>query len=76
MGAWLKGHRGPFTELRQEHLDEADNTDILTRWLTVMKSSLLREEHFADALRCSDMALEFSLAIRMKLEIVVIFTSS
>ncbi|GAB3527672.1 SirB1 family protein [Photobacterium alginatilyticum] len=60
MGAWLKGHRGPFTELRQEHLDEADNADILTRWLTVMKSALLREEHFADALRCSDMALEFS----------------
>lgn len=60
MAAWLKGHRGPFTELRREHLDEAENGDILARWLTVMKSALLREERYADALRCSDLALEFS----------------
>lgn len=59
LAAWLKGHRGPFTELLREHLDVAENVDILARWLTVMKSALLREENYADALRCSDMALEF-----------------
>ncbi|UXI01930.1 SirB1 family protein [Photobacterium sp. TY1-4] len=59
MAAWLKGHRGPFAELRREHLEEADNGDILARWLTVMKSALLREERYADALRCSDLALAF-----------------
>lgn len=59
MAAWLKGHRGPFTELSCEDLEVAENTDILARWLTVMKSALLREENFADALRCSDLLLEF-----------------
>lgn len=59
LNAWLKGHRGPFIELQQADLETAENSDILTRWLTVMKSALLREEHYVDALRCSDMVLEF-----------------
>ncbi|MGF1683655.1 SirB1 family protein [Photobacterium minamisatsumaniensis] len=57
MGAWLKGHRGPFSELRNEYFDTAEHTDVLARWLTVMKSALLREGMFADALRCSDVVL-------------------
>ncbi|MGF1687141.1 tetratricopeptide repeat protein [Photobacterium japonica] len=58
MGAWLKGHHGPFTELRDEYFLTSDNTDILARWLTVMKSAFLRENQFAEALRCSDVALD------------------
>ncbi|KJG15452.1 SirB1 family protein [Photobacterium angustum] len=58
--SWLIGHRGPFTELKPEYLKTQQNHEILTRWLTVMKSALLREEHFTDALRCSDLALLFS----------------
>lgn len=57
MGAWLKGHRGPFTELRNEYFNAAGNVDILARWLTVMKSALLREGQFTEALRCSDVVL-------------------
>ncbi|MFC1507768.1 SirB1 family protein [Pseudomonadota bacterium] len=54
---WLIGYKGPFTELKNEHFATADNKDILARWLTVLKSALLREEHYTDALRCSDLAL-------------------
>ncbi|MEC6822408.1 tetratricopeptide repeat protein [Photobacterium piscicola] len=55
--SWLIGHRGPFAEFKSEYLDEQQNNVILSRWLTVMKSALLREEQFTDALRCSDLAL-------------------
>lgn len=58
MGAWLKGHRGPFSELRSEYFTLASNSDVLARWLTVMKSSFLREGLFAEALRCSDVVLD------------------
>ncbi|KLV04692.1 MULTISPECIES: SirB1 family protein [Photobacterium] len=58
MGAWLKGHRGPFSELRSEYFNTAETIDILARWLTVMKSALLREGLFTEALRCSDVVLD------------------
>lgn len=58
MSAWLKGHHGPFTELRDEYFETAEHIDILARWLTVMKSALLREGQFAEALRCSDVVLD------------------
>ncbi|WEM42932.1 tetratricopeptide repeat protein [Photobacterium sp. DA100] len=57
MAAWLKGHKGPFSELRSEYFATAGNYDILARWLTVMKSALLREGLFTEALRCSDVVL-------------------
>ncbi len=39
---WLIGYKGPFCELKDEHLTTADNKDILARWLTVLKSALSR----------------------------------
>lgn len=54
---WLIGYQGPLAELKDEYLATTDNHDILARWLTVLKSALLREGHYTDALRCSDLAL-------------------
>ena len=58
--SWLIGHRGPFAEFKSEYLEMQHNNVILSRWLTVMKSALLREEQFTDALRCSDLALSLT----------------
>ncbi len=55
---WLKGAKGPFAQIGDADLANATNSDIIKRWLTVMKSALLREEQYTDALRCSDLALK------------------
>lgn len=57
---WLKGSQGPLAELEDSHLLPSDNPTIIGRWLTVAKSALLREEKYALALRCSELALTFS----------------
>ncbi|MDO6708867.1 SirB1 family protein [Photobacterium sp. 1_MG-2023] len=57
LGSWLKGHKGPLAPWRDSYLTPTSHTDVLARWLTVLKSALLREEQYADALRCSDLAL-------------------
>ncbi len=57
---WLKGSQGPLAELEDSQLLPSDNPTIIGRWLTVAKSALLREEKYALALRCSELALTFS----------------
>ncbi|MCG7495734.1 SirB1 family protein [Vibrio sp. Of7-15] len=58
--AWLIGQDGPLATLKPEHLAVSDNPTIIGRWLAVIKSALLREEHYSLALRCTDLALTFS----------------
>ncbi|MGX9417195.1 SirB1 family protein [Vibrio sp. WJH972] len=57
--AWLTGHKGPLTKLKNEDTQIADHPTIIGRWLALLKSSLLREERFLLALRCTDIALSF-----------------
>ncbi|WP_070967145.1 SirB1 family protein [Vibrio sonorensis] len=57
--AWLIGHSGPFSILKPEHLEVADNPTVIGRWLALVKSALLREERYTLALRCTDLALTF-----------------
>ncbi|MGD8108860.1 SirB1 family protein [Vibrio sp. NTOU-M3] len=59
LSAWLVGHSGPFSTLKEEHLKEADNPTVIGRWLALIKSALLREERYTLALRCTDLALTF-----------------
>lgn len=57
--AWLIGHKGPFEQLKPEHLETTDNPTVIGRWLALLKSALLREERYTLALRCTDLALTF-----------------
>ncbi|CZF85516.1 MULTISPECIES: SirB1 family protein [Grimontia] len=57
---WLVGKEGPTAQLEEEHLEVSDNPTLIGRWLAVIKSALLREENYAMALRCSELALTFS----------------
>ncbi|RXJ73870.1 hypothetical protein CS022_06070 [Veronia nyctiphanis] len=57
---WLVGHKGPTVQLMDEDMEQSDNATIIGRWLAVIKSAYLREEDYAGALRCSELALWFS----------------
>ncbi|MDA0146974.1 SirB1 family protein [Vibrio sp. LaRot3] len=57
--AWLVGHKGPFAKLKPKHLHTVDHPTVIGRWLALIKSALLREERYALALRCTDLALTF-----------------
>ncbi|OEF61391.1 hypothetical protein A1OW_20110 [Enterovibrio norvegicus] len=57
---WLIGKEGPSAEVKPEYLASSDNATLIGRWLAVVKSALLREENYAMALRCSELALTFS----------------
>jgi regulator of sirC expression with transglutaminase-like and TPR domain len=59
VGAWLIGSKGPLAELKEEHVQATDNPTVIGRWLALLKSALLREEHYTLALRCTDLALTF-----------------
>ncbi|OLQ85239.1 hypothetical protein BIY21_19150 [Vibrio ponticus] len=60
MRAWLVGQKGPFAKLKPSYLKAADHPTVIGRWLALIKSALLREERYALALRCSDLALTFA----------------
>lgn len=57
--AWLIGHDGPLATLKPNDLVTSDNPTTLGRWLAVIKSALLREDNFTQALTCTDIALSF-----------------
>lgn len=57
--AWLIGHEGPLAKLKPQDLAACDNPSVLGRWLAVIKGALLREDNFAQALVCTDIALSF-----------------
>lgn len=59
LGAWLIGSKGPLAQLSDEHVQATDNPTVIGRWLALLKSALLREEHYTLALRCTDLALTF-----------------
>lgn len=56
---WIIGQSGPLARLEQSNLLPTDNATLVGRWLSVIKSALLREEEYNLALRCSEMALTF-----------------
>ncbi|MGF1908060.1 SirB1 family protein [Vibrio kasasachensis] len=58
--AWLVGQKGPFAQLKPNHLKATDHPTVIGRWLALIKSALLREERYALALRCTDLALMFA----------------
>lgn len=57
--AWLIGHDGPLAKLKPDHLRVVDHASIIGRWLALIKGSLMREERYSLALRCTDIALSF-----------------
>jgi regulator of sirC expression with transglutaminase-like and TPR domain len=57
--AWLIGLEGPLAKLEPKHLKSADHPTLIGRWLAIIKSALLREEHYTLALKCTDLALTF-----------------
>lgn len=58
--AWLIGHQGPLAQLNAEkHLQVADNSSVIGLWLAVLKSALIREGNYTQALRCTDLALSW-----------------
>ncbi|MGF1741550.1 SirB1 family protein [Vibrio profundum] len=57
--AWLIGHSGQFASVKAKDLEATDNPTIIGRWLALIKTALLREEHYTLALRCTDLALTF-----------------
>ncbi|MYM57852.1 tetratricopeptide repeat protein [Vibrio sp. OCN044] len=57
--AWLIGHSGPLAKLKPSHLKSVDNPTVIGRWLALLKSTLLREEKYTLALKCTDLALSF-----------------
>lgn len=57
--AWLIGQDGPLAKLTPRDLAAADNPTVLGRWLAVIKTSLLAENNFTLALKCTDIALSF-----------------
>ncbi|WP_264878199.1 SirB1 family protein [Vibrio agarivorans] len=59
MRAWLVGHDGPLAKISAADLEVTDNATVIGRWLALLKSALLREESYALALRCTDLALTF-----------------
>lgn len=59
LGAWLIGADGPLVRLKSEHLENADHPTIIGRWLALLKSTLLAEEQYVMALKCTDLALSF-----------------
>ncbi|WP_117233518.1 SirB1 family protein [Vibrio maerlii] len=57
--AWLIGSDGPLVTLKEEHLEVTDNPTVIGRWLALLKSTLLNEEKYLLALKCTDLALNF-----------------
>ncbi|WP_261816870.1 SirB1 family protein [Vibrio gallicus] len=55
--AWLKGQDGQWAQLKPEHLNIADNSVLIGRWLGVLKNAFMREERYTQALACTDLAL-------------------
>ncbi|MDW6001549.1 SirB1 family protein [Vibrio mangrovi] len=57
--AWLIGNKGPLAKLKPKHLQVSDHPTIIGRWLALLKSALMREEHYTLALKCTNLALTF-----------------
>ncbi|MDC0611097.1 SirB1 family protein [Vibrio sp.] len=57
--AWLIGQQGSYARLKPEHLKVSDHPTIIGRWLALLKGALMREEHYALALKCTNIALGF-----------------
>ena len=55
--SWITGLKNPFMKLNQTHLEEAKNSDVLMKWIAVLKSTFLREERYLDALKFINIAL-------------------
>ncbi|PJG57947.1 SirB1 family protein [Aeromonas cavernicola] len=53
----LRGSLGDLATLTPDHLQPADQWEIIERLLNVCKGALLREERMTEALRCSELLL-------------------
>lgn len=60
LSAWLIGNYGPLFKLKEKHLKPTEHSAIIGRWLGLLKTTLLGEGHFDLALKCTEVALNFS----------------
>ncbi|MDA9556180.1 SirB1 family protein [Vibrio sp.] len=58
--SWLIGHFGYTCKLENKHMNTASHSIIIERWLNMIKGVYLRDEHYTQALLCSDLALELN----------------
>ena len=57
---WLKGNISPTAELYEEDLEESDNAEVIRKLLDTLKSSLMEERQMEQALRVSEVLLQFN----------------
>lgn len=57
---WLKGNVSPSAELYEEDLEESDNAEVIRKLLDTLKSSLMEERQMEQALRVSEVLLQFN----------------
>jgi len=57
---WLKGNVSPTAELYEEDLEESDNAEVIRKLLDTLKSSLMEERQMEQALRVSEVLLQFN----------------
>ncbi|MGL4860432.1 MAG: invasion regulator SirB1 [Enterobacteriaceae bacterium] len=56
---WIKGHIGEQEELLEEDLEEANNEELVRKFLLMLKNAYMQEEQFEKALPVSEMTLFF-----------------
>lgn len=56
----LRGYKGDLARLNGDYLRALDSKEVLMRWLTALKSALIREDNFEPALQVSQILLRFN----------------
>lgn len=56
----LRGYKGDLARLTGDYLQPLERKQVLIRWLSALKSSLIREDEFEPALHVSEMLLRFN----------------
>lgn len=56
----LRGYKGDLARLNGEHLRSLEHNEVMIRWLSALKSALIREDKFEPALRVSEALLRFN----------------
>ncbi|MFM2485246.1 SirB1 family protein [Celerinatantimonas yamalensis] len=56
----LRGYKGDLARLTGDHLRALEQPEVMVRWLSALKSALIREDQFEGALRVSETLLQFN----------------
>ncbi|MFM2483380.1 SirB1 family protein [Celerinatantimonas sp. YJH-8] len=56
----LRGYKGDLARLTSDHLRPLESRQVIIRWLSSLKSALIREDQFEEALRVSETLLRFN----------------